>query len=128
MTLVALSTLLLAVGPPQAAAPAQVPAATGVIAGRLTSADQGSPVRKAQVRLTAASPRQTRTTVSDADGRFSFAQLPAGDYTLVATKPGYLDMTFGARRPGPGVPAPPRPMCHRRSSRKRSDLRGLQEA
>ena len=80
------------------------PAATGVIAGRLTSADQGRPVRKAQVRLTAASPRQTRTTVSDADGRFSFAQLPAGDYTLVAAKPGYLDMTFGARRPGPGVP------------------------
>ena len=70
MILVALSTFLLAVGPPQAAAPAQAPAATGVIAGRLTSADQGRPVRKAQVKLTTASPRQTRTTVSDADGRF----------------------------------------------------------
>ena len=77
---------------------------SGVIAGRLTSADQGQPVRKAQVRLTSASPRQTRTMATDAEGRFSFPQLPAGDYTLVATKPGYLEMAYGARRPGGGVP------------------------
>ena len=61
-------------------------------------------MRKAQVRLSSASPRQTRTTATDAEGRFSFPQLPAGDYTLIATKPGYLEMAYGARRPGAGVP------------------------
>ena len=104
MILVALSTLLLAVGAAQAAAPAQAPAATGVIAGRLTSADQGRPVRKAQVKLVALSPKQTHNTVTDADGRFVFPNLPAGQYSLSASKPGYLDSVFGALRPGLGMP------------------------
>ncbi|HJR59681.1 MAG TPA: carboxypeptidase-like regulatory domain-containing protein [Vicinamibacterales bacterium] len=80
------------------------PKATGVIAGSLTSADLGRPVRKAQVRLVRATPRMTRTTTSDAEGRYTFANLPPGDYTLSASKPGYIEMVLGARRPGPGVP------------------------
>ena len=85
----------------QQAAP---PAASGVISGTLTSADVGRPVRKAEVRLTSASPRTTRLTVTDTNGRFSFAALPAGEYSLSASKPGYLEMAFGAARPGPGAP------------------------
>lgn len=100
----ALSIVVLIAGSPQAATPAQAPAATGMIAGRLTSADQGRPVRKAQVKLVALSPKQTRNTVSDAEGRFAFTDLPAGQYTLSASKPGYLDSVFGALRPGPTMP------------------------
>jgi hypothetical protein len=105
MVLAALSTILCLVAPPQSA-PAQAPVGTGVIAGRLTSADQGRPVRKAQVKLVALSPKQTRNTVTDAAGGFAFTNLPAGEYTLSASKPGYLDSVFGALRPGltmPGV-------------------------
>ena len=98
------AAVLIACGTSLTIETAQPPATTGVIAGRLTSDDQGQPVRKAQVRLISVSPRQTRTTTTDADGRFSFAQLPTGEYSLVASKPGYLEMAFGARRPGPGVP------------------------
>lgn len=82
----------------QEAVPAQTP--SGAIAGVLTSADLGHPVRKAQIRLVSASPRMTRTTTTDADGRYAFPNLPAGEYTLSASKPGYLDIVFGARRPG----------------------------
>jgi hypothetical protein len=63
--------------------------------------DNNQPVRKAQVRLTAPATRMSRTTTSDENDRFSFDNLPAGDYAVVASKPGYLDMVFGARRPGP---------------------------
>lgn len=97
----------IACGTSLTSATAQQAAATAAIAGRLTNADDGRPVRKAQVRLVSVSPSQTRTTTSDMNGLFSFAQLPAGDYSLIASKPGYLEMTFGARRPGPGVPGTP---------------------
>jgi hypothetical protein len=88
---------------PQAPAPAD----TGVIAGTLTSADLGRPVRRAEVRLTSVSPRGTWTTATDGDGRFAFTGLPAGEYTLAATRPGYLEMVYGAQRTGAGVPGTP---------------------
>ena len=40
----------------------------------------------------------------DAEGRFTFAELPSGTYQMVATKPGYLDMMYGARQPGAASP------------------------
>jgi hypothetical protein len=96
-----LVTVLLLLGAgPSAQSPSAV---TGTIAGRLVSADQ-RPVRKAQVRLLDSATRQQRTTLSDADGRFAFSELPAGAYVLSASKPGYLEMAYGARRPGPNVP------------------------
>jgi hypothetical protein len=95
---------------PQAQQPAPAPAqtaATGVIAGRLVRVDNNQPVRKAQVSLTAPANRIDRMTTSDADGRYSFDKLPAGEYSIVASKPGYVDMVFGARRPGRGVTGTP---------------------
>src|SRR5688500_2770459 len=85
-----------------AAVPAQPPQPTGLIAGTLRSADLGRPIRRATVKLVSAPPAQLRTTTTDANGRFRFAALPAADYTLSAAKPGFLEMTYGARRPGSG--------------------------
>jgi hypothetical protein len=88
-------------------APAPPPPPGGVIAGTLTSADLGQPVRRAQVRLVSTSPRATRTAATDAEGRFAFHGLAAAEYTLSASKAGYLEMVYGARRPGAGVAGTP---------------------
>lgn len=80
--------------------PQAAPGAT--LSGALTSAGVGQPVRKAEVRLITPASRTPRTTITDKDGRFSFADVPPGEYTLSASRPGYLEMTYGARRPGPG--------------------------
>ena len=75
-----------------------------VVAGTLISADAGSPVRKAQVRLVGTTSKVTLTTVSDPSGTFTFANVPPGEYMLKAWKPGYLDIVLGARRPGRNMP------------------------
>ena len=76
------------------------PAATGVVGGRVTAADTGQPLRRAQIRLVGTASTTARTTTTDGDGRFMFANVAAGDYTVSATKPAYLDMVFGARKSG----------------------------
>ncbi len=45
-------------------------------------------------------------TVTDDAGRFTFSALPASNFSLWATKPGYVTTYYGGRRPGrgPGVP------------------------
>jgi hypothetical protein len=45
--------------------------------------------------------------MSDDAGRFRFEGVPAGQFTLSATKPGYLESTFGQRQPGSGRPGTP---------------------
>ena len=78
----------------------QQPASTAVVSGVLVAADNGQPVRKAEVRLASASPRMTRTATSDGDGRFVFDAVPPGEYTLSASRQGYVPMVYGARSPG----------------------------
>lgn len=92
--------LLLVSGQTASARQVSPRAASAVLAGALVAADNGQPVRKAVVRLTSASPRMVRTTTSDGEGRWSFIDLPAGEYTLSAARPGYLEMVYGARQPG----------------------------
>ena len=78
---------------------------TGVIRGRVLSADSGSPVRRAQVRLTSAELRENRMTSTDEDGRYEFRALSAGRYTLNVSKSGYVTLQYGQRRPlEPGRP------------------------
>ncbi len=90
---------------PPAGAP--VPTGTGVIAGVLTAADKGTPVRKASLRLTRIAPGVSRVVTSDEEGRFVFDALPVGDYRLTATRPGFLDTVYGARQPGPSSAGTP---------------------
>jgi uncharacterized protein (DUF2141 family) len=65
----------------------------------------GIPVRRARVTLSAPELRGGRSTITDDSGRFSFQSLPAGRFTMTASKAGYVDITFGAKRAGrPGTP------------------------
>jgi hypothetical protein len=78
---------------------------TGVVRGRVLSADSGSPVRRAQVRLASAELRENRMTSTDEDGRYEFRTLSAGRYTLNVSKSGYVTLQYGQRRPlEPGKP------------------------
>jgi hypothetical protein len=80
--------------------------ATATLAGTLVT-DESSPrpVRRAVLRLTGADDGP-RVTSTDDEGRFVFPKLPAGRYSLSATKTGYVTTFYGSKRPGhgPGVP------------------------
>jgi protocatechuate 3,4-dioxygenase beta subunit len=71
---------------------------TGVVAGRVVSAETGAPLRRAQVRLSGAELRSGRVAMTDADGRYEFRELPPGRYTLTASKAGYVAIQYGQRR------------------------------
>jgi hypothetical protein len=78
---------------------------TGSISGSVVLQGSGTPVRHARVTLTGADLRGGRTVLSDENGNFVFAALPAGRFTLAASKTGFVAATYGARRPGrPGTP------------------------
>jgi len=86
---------------------AVAPSGTAVLSGVLTSATASTqPVRHATLRLSGANGASTRVAGTDDDGQFVFDALPAGNYTLSATKPGYVQTFYGSRKPGrgPGVP------------------------
>ena len=94
-------------GGQQPARDAQVQPATGtgVIAGTVLTEGSGTAVRRARVTLTAPELRGSRTATTTDQGAYSFTALPAGRYTLSASKPGYVNITYGARRAGrPGTP------------------------
>ena len=80
---------------------AKVPTGTSAISGRVTAAASGSPLRQAQLMLMALDQPQPirRSTTSDAEGRYRFADLPAGRYLLVVNKGGYVSLQYGQKRP-----------------------------
>jgi protocatechuate 3,4-dioxygenase beta subunit len=71
---------------------------TSVIRGTIVAADTGTPIRRAQVRVSGqAVPSRLATT--DAQGRFEIRDLPAGSYTISAQKGGFVSLQYGQRRP-----------------------------
>jgi hypothetical protein len=70
---------------------------TASIRGLVTSADTNTPVRRAQVRATSPDTRSARLSTTDADGRFELRDLPAGRWTISATKGGFVTQQ-GRRR------------------------------
>jgi carboxypeptidase family protein len=87
--------------PREAAQSPSAPTGTALIAGRLLSDERAAiPIRRARVTLNSSSPTVGRTVITDDEGRFTFAGLPAAHYLLAATKSGYVTANYGARRPG----------------------------
>ena len=71
---------------------------TGRLRGRITAADSGAIVRRAQVRIS--SPDiGSKTAFTDAQGRYEFRDLPAGRFTLSVSKSGFVTMQYGQLRP-----------------------------
>lgn len=80
--------------PPRDAVPA--PAGTGRIRGRVVLANDGQPLRRAQVTLTG-EPNLRRQVTTDGDGRYEVSDLPAGRFTVSAGKGGFLTLQYGQR-------------------------------
>jgi hypothetical protein len=87
--------------PPRDARGAQpIPSGKGSISGTIVIAGSGQPARRARVNLSAYNePGGSRGTMTDEAGRFSFSSLPEGRFNLSASKPGYINVTYGQRRP-----------------------------
>ncbi len=86
--------------PPRGAPPRageQPAVGTAVLRGYVTAAD-GAPLRRAQVRAFAQDGRGGGVSTTDAQGKFEIKELPAGRYTISASKAGYVTMQFGQRR------------------------------
>jgi len=71
----------------------------GTLRGHVVAADNGRPLRRAQVRLTSQELRENRLATTDADGGYTIKDLPAGRYMLTASKGGYIQLSYGQQRP-----------------------------
>ena len=76
--------------------PAPVPG-TAIVSGRVLADDSSLPLRNARVQLTVQNVVHFATT--DGDGRYEIKGLPAGRYTVSASKGGYMLWQFGQKRP-----------------------------
>ena len=76
------------------------------VSGRVLDAPvDGKPVRRAVVTVLGNALPAGRSAITDEEGRFAFADLPAGAYTVHAARPAFLKNAYGASRPGrPGTP------------------------
>lgn len=87
--------------PPGTRTPAaDTPKATASVRGRITAADSGRGLRRAQVSITGGDLPQRRTAATNARGDFEIRDLPPGRYTVSASRSGYLSFEYGQRRPG----------------------------
>jgi hypothetical protein len=77
----------------------EAPTGTALIRGRVTTQDTGAPVRRAQVRATTSGVPFGRLATTDANGQFELRDLPAGQWSLTAAKPGFVSQRLGQRRP-----------------------------
>jgi hypothetical protein len=92
--------------PPPRDAEARPTAGTASISGIVVTDEMPpQPVRRAVVTLTGAELRPSRGAITDDEGRFTIAGLPAGRFVLTAMRPSFITSTYGSKRPGrPGTP------------------------
>jgi hypothetical protein len=73
------------------------PIGTSTLSGKVIDSDK-NPVRRATVSIEG-DMHVSQTMVTDDEGRFALANLPAGRFTVTADKAGYPSMAYGAKRP-----------------------------
>ncbi|MEZ5319685.1 MAG: carboxypeptidase-like regulatory domain-containing protein [Vicinamibacterales bacterium] len=80
---------------------------TGSITGRVVTDDASArPLRRVVVMLASGDLRGTQATTTDDEGRFGFAALPSGNYTITASRPGFVTAVYGSKQPGFGLGVP----------------------
>jgi hypothetical protein len=78
----------------------ELPMGTAVIRGRVVSATTGTALRRASivaVQVNEGGREAGRNAQTDDSGAFEFRDLPAGRWTLRASKTGYIEQQFGQR-------------------------------
>src|SRR5690349_20387791 len=73
---------------------------TAGIMGRVTHLQTGRPLRRVVIRVVSPTLSSPRRVSTNADGRYEVRDLPPGEYSLEAERPGYLTFAYGQRRPG----------------------------
>jgi hypothetical protein len=84
-------------------APRDTPAlakGTAGIKGKVVAAAGGRALRRVQISLSSPDLGEAKSVSTNAEGLFEFTELPAGRYTLTASRAGYLRTSYGQRRPG----------------------------
>jgi hypothetical protein len=79
---------------------------TASIAGTVIDDEERAvPVRRAVVTVAGPGLVPSRSAITDDDGRFTIARLPAGRFTITVSRASFITSTYGAKRPGkPGTP------------------------
>jgi len=72
---------------------------TAIIRGHVFDAASGQPIRKAQIRALSPESRENRLAITDVSGAYEFKDLPAGRYSLNASKGSYVGLSYGQTRP-----------------------------
>ncbi|HMF95281.1 MAG TPA: carboxypeptidase-like regulatory domain-containing protein [Vicinamibacterales bacterium] len=104
-----LTALLLALTRASTAQPQTqaAPPRTATLRGHVFAADNGQPLRNAQVHLMRiAEVRQESTAATDANGAYELTGLRAGRYTLSVSKGSFVIVAYGQQRPTD----PPKPI------------------
>ena len=77
---------------------------TAQISGMIRSASDDKPLARARVVATADTLPGPRATITNSDGSYSFTDLPAGTYTVSASRTGYATQVYGQGRSMSGTP------------------------
>ena len=72
---------------------------TAKIRGRRRRVGRWSSASRVAVRVTAPELREPRSASTDLSGRYEIADLPAGRYTVTASKAGFVTISHGQTRP-----------------------------
>ena len=78
---------------------APLKAGTATIRGRVVAEGTTAPVPRVEIRLNAADSPNGKSAVTDANGRYELKELPAGKFTLSASKANYVGISYGQTRP-----------------------------